>query len=155
LWCSHKSHHEHPTARRLVSNDLLWTFPLLTSATFIIAGRIVSTDLGAPLVGFGMGTAGYVFAYILAHDGVAHGRFWVPRFVRRMSAFRALAQTHRLHHRGGREGVGAPPFGVYAAPLEHRFHLSDRYSPPTRICSPAGATATVLRKADGSPGTLV
>src|SRR5439155_23268390 len=64
----------------------------------------------------------YVGAYVFAHDGVAHGRFWVPAVVRLMTVFRVVAQTHRLHHRGGREGVGASPFGVYGAPLENRAH---------------------------------
>jgi beta-carotene 3-hydroxylase len=130
LWCWHKSHHEHPTARRLVRNDLLWLWPLLGSAALITLG-------GPALVGLGIGTAAYVGAYIVAHDGIAHGRFWVPEPVRRLRGFRVVAEAHRLHHRGGRRGVGAPPFGVYAAHLEHRWRLSARYSPPTRLCSPA------------------
>jgi len=47
-----------------------------------------------------------------------------------------VAQTHRLHHRGGREGVGASPFGVYGAPLEHRWQLTAHDVPPTKLCSP-------------------
>jgi hypothetical protein len=132
LWCSHKSHHEHPTARRIVRNDLLWLWPLLASAALV--------SLGSPvLVGLGIGGAAYVAAYILAHDGVAHGRFRVPTAVRRMTVFRVVAQTHHLHHRGGRDGVGASPFGVYLAHLEHRWRLSARYSPPTKVCWPVAA----------------
>jgi len=132
LWCSHKSHHEQPTARRIVRNDLLWLWPLSASAALVIFGSPV-------LAGIGIGGAAYVGAYIFAHDGVAHARFWVPRAVRRMTVFRVVAQTHRLHHRDGRQGVGAPPFGVYAAHLEHRWRLSARYTPPTRLCPPARA----------------
>src|SRR6185295_8837126 len=127
LWCSHKSHHEHPTARHLVRNDLLWAWPLLASAMLIRFGDAV-------LVGLGLGTIAYVAAYILAHDGVAHRRFWVPRFLRRMTMFRVIAATHQLHHCGGREGADATPFGVYLARLEYRWHLSARYRPPTKVC---------------------
>jgi len=88
------------------------------------------------LVGIGIGGGMYVGAYVFAHDGVAHGRFWVPAVVRRMTVFRVVAQTHRLHHRGGREGVGASPFGVYGAPLEHRWQLTAHDVPPTKLCSP-------------------
>jgi beta-carotene 3-hydroxylase len=132
LWCSHKSHHEHPTARRIVRNDLLWLWPLLGSAALV--------SFGGPLsVGVGLGVAAYVAAYVFAHDGVAHGRFWVPGVVRRMTVFRVVAQTHRLHHRGGRDGVGAPPFGVFLAALEYRWGLGARYAPPTKLCSPVRA----------------
>ena len=135
LWCEHKSHHEHPTARRIVRNDLLWAWPLLTSTLLITFGDPV-------LVGLGIGGTLYVGAYILAHDGVAHGRFRVPAFIRRATVFRVVAKTHRLHHRGGRDGVGASPFGVYLAHLEHQWGLSARYRPPTKVCSPAVATAS-------------
>lgn len=136
LWCEHKSHHAHPTVRRIVRNDLLWLWPLLASALLISFG-------GPVLVGLGIGGALYVGAYIVAHDGVAHGRFWVPRFIRRATIFRAVAKTHRLHHRGGRDGVGAAPFGVYLAHVEHRWGLSARYRPPTKVCS--GVVATTPR----------
>jgi hypothetical protein len=56
-----------------------------------------------------------------------------------MMVFRIIGQTHRLHHRGGRGGVGAPPFGVYFAPLEHRWGLLVRYRPPTKLCAPVNA----------------
>jgi len=135
LWCEHKSHHEHPTIRRIVRNDLLWAWPLLTSALLLVFG-------GPVLAGFGIGGALYVGAYILAHDGVAHGRFWVPAFIRHATLFRVVAKTHRLHHRGGRAGVGATPFGVFLAHLEHQWGLSAHYRPPTRTCSPGGATAS-------------
>ena len=129
LWCEHKSHHEHPTVRRIVRNDLLWLWPLAVSALLITFG-------GPVLVGLGIGGALYVGAYVLAHDGVAHGRFWVPSFLRRATVLRVVAKTHRLHHRGGRDGVGASPFGVFLAHLEHQWGLSAHYRPPTRVCSP-------------------
>ena len=132
LWCEHESHHAHPTERRVVRNDLLWVWPLLASAALVAFG-------GPVLVGLGIGSALYVAAYILAHDGIAHGRFWVPRWLRRMAVFRVIAQTHRLHHRGGRTGKGAPPFGVYLAPLEHRWGLLVHYTPPTKLCAPSHA----------------
>ena len=135
LWCEHKSHHEHPTVARIVRNDLLWVWPLLASALLITFG-------GPVLIGIGVGGALYVAAYIVAHDGVAHGRFWVPAFIRRATVLRVVARTHRLHHRGGRDGVGAAPFGVYLAHLEHRWGLSTRYRPPTKTCSPAVAAAS-------------
>src|SRR4030095_17097665 len=100
LWCEHKSHHEHPTARRIVANYLLWLWPLLASALLIAFG-------GPALVGLGIGGALYVAAYIVAHDGVAHRRFWVPAFIRQATVFRVVAKTHRLHHRRGRDGAGA------------------------------------------------
>lgn len=130
LWCEHRSHHAHPGARRIVRNDLLWVGPLFAAATLVIFG-------GPILVGAGIGGAVYVAAYVFAHDGVAHGRFRVPRRIRRMTVFRVIAQTHRLHHRGGRDGVGAPPFGVYTAPLEYRWRMLARYTPPTKVCAPA------------------
>jgi beta-carotene 3-hydroxylase len=129
LWCSHKSHHEHPTARRIVGNDLLWLWPLLASAALVSFG-------GPALAGIGLGIAGYVGAYIFAHDGVAHGRFWLPTFIRRMRGFQVLAEAHHLHHRGGRHG-GASPFAVYAAPLEHGWHLSQDVVRATKPCSSA------------------
>ena len=132
LWCSHKSHHEHPSAGRIVRNDLLWLWPLLTSAVLLTFG-------GPVLVGIGLGTAGYVAAYIFVHDGVAHGRFWVPMFVRRMRGFRLLAQAHHLHHRGGRHG-GVSPFAVYAALWEQ--HVSEGFVPATKPCSPVHVRAT-------------
>src|SRR5262245_6693140 len=107
LWCEHESHHAYPTVRRIVRNDLLWVWPLLGSALLIIFG-------GPAVAGVGIGACLYVAAYIFAHDGVSHGRFWVPRWVRRLTPFRIIAQTHRLHHRSR---VGAAPFGVYFAPL--------------------------------------
>ncbi|HZR83605.1 MAG TPA: hypothetical protein VFD92_21100 [Candidatus Binatia bacterium] len=132
LWCEHRSHHAHPNARRIVRNDLLWLWPLGASAALIA--------LGGPVVaGLGIGVAAYVAAYVFAHDGVAHGRFRVPRRVRRLTVFRIIAQTHHLHHRGGRAGFGAPPFGVYTAPLEHRWRLLAGDAPPDKVCSPAAA----------------
>src|SRR5512144_2962698 len=70
LWCEHKSHHEHPTAGRIVRNDLLWLWPILISAALVALG-------GPVFLGLGIGTTAYVIAYIIAHDGVAHGRFRV------------------------------------------------------------------------------
>ena len=134
LWCEHESHHAHPTARRVVRNDLLWIWPLLISAALVRFG-------GRVLTGLGIGSALYVTAYIFAHDGIAHGRFAVPRWIRRLTVFRVIAQTHRLHHRGGRGGIGAPPFGVYLAPLEYRLGLLAHYTPPTRLCGPATRAA--------------
>jgi hypothetical protein len=131
LRCEHESHHVRPTARRIVRNDLLWLWPLLGSAVLVAFGSPV-------LAGVGIGGAVYVAVYIFAHDGVAHGRFPVPSWVRRMTVFRIIAQTHRLHHRSR---VGAPPFGVYLAPLEHRWGLLVRYTPPTKLCGPAPAGA--------------
>ena len=124
LWCEHESHHTHPTARRLVRNDLLWAWPLLGSAILVAVG-------GPVLAGLGIGGALYVVAYVFAHDGVAHGRFAVPRSVRRLAMFRVIARTHRLHHR---TRTGAHPFGVYLAPLERRWGLLVRYTPPTKPC---------------------
>src|SRR5262245_63586798 len=103
FWCEHRSHHAHPSARRIVRNDLLWLWPLAASLGLVSFG-------GPILTGVGIGGAAYVAAYIFAHDGVAHGRFWVPRVLRRLTLFRIIAQPHRLHHRGGRDGYGAPPF---------------------------------------------
>src|SRR5262245_54065878 len=124
LWCEHESHHAHPTARRIVRNDLLWLWPLAASAVLVVFGTPV-------LAGVGLGGALYVAAYVFAHDGVAHGRFPVPGSVRRMTVFRMIAQTHRLHHR---MRVGAPPFGVYLAPLEYRWGVLAHYTPPTKVC---------------------
>jgi beta-carotene 3-hydroxylase len=129
LWCWHKSHHEYPTARRLVRNDFLWVGPLLASAILIWMG-------GPALVGIGIGTIAYVTAYVVAHDGVAHGRFAVPSVLRELGLFRLIAHTHHLHHRGGRDGAGASPFAVYLAHLEYRWRLSAGYTPPTRQCDP-------------------
>ena len=129
LWCWHKSHHEHPSARQLVRNDFLWVWPLSVSVLLMTFG-------GPVLVGVGIGTAAYVAAYIVAHDGIAHGRFWVPHFLRRLPLFRVVAETHGLHHRDGRSGVGATPFGVYLAGLEYRWGLSAAYTPPTKVCAP-------------------
>ena len=129
LWCEHESHHTHPTVRRIVRNDLLWIWPLLAAALLVAIG-------GAVPAGLGIGGAAYVGAYIFAHDGVAHGRFPVPRWVRRLSVLRIIAQTHRLHHR---TPTGAHPFGVYLAPLEHRWGLLVHYTPPTKVCGPSHA----------------
>jgi beta-carotene 3-hydroxylase len=126
LWCEHESHHAHPTVRGIVRNDLLWVWPLLASAALVVFGS-------PALAGLGIGGALYVGAYIFAHDGVAHGRFPLPRWVRRMTVFRIIGQTHRLHHR---TCVGAPPFGVYLAPLERRWRLLVHYTPPTKVCDP-------------------
>ena len=132
LWCWHESHHARPSARRLVRNDLLW-LPVL-----VVAGALIV--LGTPVAaGVGVGIASYVTAYVVAHDGVAHGRFPVPRVLRRATFLRVVARTHRLHHRDGRGGRGAPPFAVYAAHLEHRWGLGAGYRPPTKVCAPAGA----------------
>jgi beta-carotene 3-hydroxylase len=133
LWCSHESHHQHPTARRIVPNDLLWFWPLLAAAVLVTFG-------GSVLAGIGIGTAAYVGAYIFIHDGVAHGRFRVPGFVKRMRVAQALAETHQLHHRGGRHG-GASPFAVYAAPLEHAWQMSRDFVPAAKPCPPAPVRA--------------
>jgi beta-carotene 3-hydroxylase len=129
LWCEHESHHARPTARGIVRNDLLWLWPLGTAAALVAFG-------GPVLTGLGIGAALYVAAYIFAHDGVAHGRFAVPRCVRRTRVLRIIANTHRLHHRSR---VGAPPFGVYLAPLERRWRLLVDYTPPTKLCEPVPA----------------
>ncbi len=129
LWCSHESHHEHPTARRIVANDLLWLWPLLGSTALVTFG-------GPALAGAGIGIAAYIGAYIFMHDGVAHGRFWVPAFIRRTRVCRLLAETHHLHHRGGRHG-GASPFAVYAAALEHGWHVTQDFVPAPKPCVPA------------------
>src|SRR5262245_22602992 len=130
FWCEHESHHAHPTVRRLVRNDLLWAWPLLAAAVLVVLG-------GPVLTGVGIGAATYVAAYIFAHDGVAHGRFPVPRWVRRRAVFRVIAQTHILHHR---THVGAPPFGVYLAVLERRSGWFAHYVPPTKVCGPTQPT---------------
>jgi hypothetical protein len=96
-------------------------------------------------VGIGIGIAVYVAAYILAHDGIAHGRFWVPPVLRRLPLFRVVTETHYLHHRGGRDGVGASPFGVYLAALEHRWGLSVGYRPPTIICVPRSSSRAATK----------
>ena len=129
LWCEHRSHHAHPTARRLVRNDMLWLWPLAGAAALLVWGW-------PALRGVGIGSAAYVGAYVFAHDGVAHGRFRVPRVVRRLAVFRGIAETHRLHHR---HPAGAPPFGVYLTALEYRWRLTVRYSPPPKTCGPASA----------------
>src|SRR6188508_3333580 len=74
LWCVHRSHHAAPTVRRLVSNDLLW------AAHFTVTGALISLSLwfgdaawARTILGIALGAAGYGLAYILAHDGVAHG----------------------------------------------------------------------------------
>ena len=138
LWCWHKSHHEHPSAHHPVFNDLLWAPPLLVSTALVVSGAAFLPGLAGEVVaGIGIGTAAYVAAYVFAHDGVAHGRFRVPGWAKHSRVFRAIARSHNLHHRGGTEGVGAPPFGVYAAALEQRWGFSDGYSPPSKVCAPA------------------
>ena len=129
LWCWHKSHHEQPTARTLVRNDLLWVWPLSAAGLLVAYGGVV-------LAGVGLGIATYVVAYIVAHDGVAHGRFRVPSLLRGAGLFRLVAETHGLHHRGGRDGAGAPPFGVYLAHVEYRVGIGADYSAPTKVCNP-------------------
>jgi beta-carotene 3-hydroxylase len=133
LWCWHESHHAHPTARRIVRNDLLWLWPLAGAAALVAVG-------GPIAIGIGIGTVAYVGAYILAHDGIAHGRFPVPAFLKRMRTFRLLADMHHLHHRGGRRG-GASPFAVYAAPLEQRWQMSEAFVPAPKPCPPARVRA--------------
>jgi len=144
LWCSHRSHHERPTARRLVSNDFLWVPYLALAAVLALAGAVWwQRVFGQILVGVGAGAAGYALAYILAHDGLAHGRFWMPAFLRRSALGRRLIRSHRRHHRGGTSGLGAAPFGIYGAPLEIALRIGDGFTPTARSCEPDRAPALV------------
>ena len=116
LWRWHRSHHESPNAHRLVLNDLIWVIHFALSGILILLGA----------AGIGSGAALYGLAYVLAHDGLAHGRFPVPSVLRRTRLFRRLIRAHHLHHRTSSGSLGAVPFGIYSALVELR--LADRES---------------------------
>jgi beta-carotene 3-hydroxylase len=134
LWCLHRSHHEQPRARRLVPNDALWVTYFVAFGALIAFGAQSVAPWAGAAVGFGAGACAYGIAYLAAHDGLAHGRFWMPAVLRRSRAVRRLVRAHHHHHRDGTAGMGAPPFGVYAAHLELEWGLSEDYEPRYRSC---------------------
>jgi len=135
LWCMHRSHHEFPASRKLVKNDLLWlSYFVFATAIFLLSVFYFDQLGGQILTGVSSGAALYGAAYIFAHDGVAHGRFYVPRSIKRHSFFRRLTMAHGSHHRGGVQGPGSAPFGVYSGPFELAHHLNDGFFPDYRPC---------------------
>jgi beta-carotene 3-hydroxylase len=127
LWCAHRSHHEFPRARRFVPNDGLWLAYFLLFGALTAFGAMSEAPWAGVLAGAGAGACGYGMAYVLAHDGFAHGRFWTPAVLRRSRLVRGLVRAHHLHHADGPRGAGRPPFGVYSAPIELAWGLSEGF----------------------------
>lgn len=115
LWFLHKSHH---TKRCGVfeANDLLGCLNALFFVPMTLT--LFLTYLHDPcmrhLARFGacVGADMYGISYILIHDGVNHGRFFVP-FLRDLPHVKKMVAAHSVHHVTGRE-----PYGLWHATRE-------------------------------------
>lgn len=121
LWGWHASHH---TARRgrFEKNDVLSGLHAPIAALAIVWGSELS---GGPLhvvaFGIGMGMTAFGAAYLIVHDGLAHGRLPV-RFLLRFRYLRRVVGAHRAHH--ARDD--GPPYGLFFGPGELRRHAKRR-----------------------------
>ncbi|MEY4720457.1 MAG: hypothetical protein RIQ46_182 [Pseudomonadota bacterium] len=103
-WAWHRDHHE-PHDSFWEKNDRYAIVGAAISITlFALGSPLVRGDAAwEPATWMGLGVLAYGLIYTLAHDGLAHQRWfrWVPRggYARR------LAQAHKLHHATiGKEG---------------------------------------------------
>lgn len=109
LWILHRSHHG-LRRKGLEANDAFGLFFSAVSIHFIWRGVH-----GHPLqLGLGLGMTLYGLAYLIIHDGIAHGRFGA-RTLPRHAYLRRLVRAHRVHH--SRDAAdGTRNFGFLWAP---------------------------------------
>ena len=103
-WAWHRDHHE-PHDSFWEKNDRYAIVGAAISITlFALGSPLVRGDAAwEPATWMGLGVLAYGVIYSLAHDGLAHQRWfrWVPR----SGYARRLAQAHKLHHATvGKEG---------------------------------------------------
>jgi beta-carotene 3-hydroxylase len=117
LWCLHRSHHvaARPGGRRprFELNDLFVIAFALPAIALLAAGRAFASPIAW---GAGAGMTAYGVLYALAHDGLVHRRFPMPR-AGRSRYLRRLVSAHRLHH-AVRTREGAVSFGFLWPPRD-------------------------------------
>jgi beta-carotene 3-hydroxylase len=124
LWQVHRSHHRgqgdidfQPTAapHPLEWNDLMPMLHAPLAMGFLYWACIRPASVGGDLLlGAGWGMTAFGVAYIFAHDGLAHGRFFPQSWLKwahRWRPVRLLRSAHCLHHR-----TGGAPFGLFTGP---------------------------------------
>jgi beta-carotene 3-hydroxylase len=129
LWTVHRSHHRRRTGG-FERNDLLSALHAPLAIAAVLYG--CAGPAGWPrevIYGVGVGMSAFGAAYLIAHDGLVHGR-WPVRPLLRLGYFRRIVRAHRKHHRG----AGGPPYGLFLGPWElarHRVTRRRRRSRPS------------------------
>ena len=118
LWPVHRSHHRgrHDIAApggggRWEANDALSLLHAPIAIACILYGCLAPPSAGRELLyGAGLGMTLFGAAYVLLHDGLAHGRLPVSGLLR-WRFMRRVRMAHRIHHR-----TGGAPFGLFLGP---------------------------------------
>lgn len=122
LWFVHASHHRRriePLRVRVSgweANDALSTLHAPIAISLILYGCA-----GAPgawrevAFGVGLGMTAFGAAYVVVHDGLAHGRLPVG-WLLKWGYMRRVRAAHMVHHNGG----GEEPYGLFLGPFSVR-----------------------------------
>lgn len=128
LWRLHRSHHGHRTGR-FEANDVLSGSHAPGAVALILYGCVGEPGIPREVAfGAGLGMSAFGLAYVVVHDGFAHGRLPVS-FLGRIPWLRRVREAHLVHHRGGERG----PYGLFLGP-----RVLERSVPPA---SPAAQRA--------------
>jgi beta-carotene 3-hydroxylase len=113
LWPVHRSHHRKRRGR-FEANDALSALHAPIAIALILYGCMAAeSPLREVAFGVGIGMTLFGVAYLVVHDGLAHGRLPV-QFLGRIPFFARVRDAHRVHHGGGR----AVPYGFFLGPQE-------------------------------------
>ena len=119
LWFIHASHHRRriePLRTRThgwEANDALSTLHAPIAVTLILYGCVGPLGAWREIAfGVGLGMTAFGFAYVIVHDGLAHGRLPVG-WLLKWSYMRRVRAAHMVHHNGG----GEEPYGLFLGPL--------------------------------------
>ncbi len=148
LWAIHRSHHT-PRRGRFEANDALSALHAPIAVALLLfgcAGR--PGALREVAFGIGLGMTAFGLAYLVVHDGLAHGRLPV-RFLLRSRVMRAIVVAHGRHHA---TSPGAAPYGLFFAPWTRRtvttppaVHGSTETAAPTTPRLPPSASRSTGR----------
>ena len=126
LWSIHKSHHL-PRKGHFEENDLFSLFFALVSIVLMAIGVFQSEYLHCLWIGLGISIYGGL--YFVAHDLMAHNRYFPLKA--KNPLLKALVRAHRHHHqRVDKPGQG--PWGLFI----YRYNLY-RGKPRTSVVSKA------------------
>ncbi|MBC7793690.1 MAG: sterol desaturase family protein [Clostridia bacterium] len=135
LWFIHASHHRRriePLRERVdgwEANDALSTLHAPIAVALILYGCTGAPSSWRELAfGIGLGMTAFGLAYVIVHDGFAHGRLpgsWLLRALfLKWGYMKRVRAAHMVHHNGG----GEEPYGLFLGPLTIRRVQSRRRS---------------------------
>lgn len=133
LWFVHRSHHE-PRPGAFERNDWLSLLHAPVAIALVLFGCSADPSvLREVAFGAGVGMTAFGLAYLVVHDGLAHGRLPVGALAR-VHWLRRIAGAHRVHHDGG---AGGAPYGLFTGPRElHRALSRARARASARVTAP-------------------